>query len=252
MAGRWTLGWRNYARFAGVQVDPARTTFVAGYQDEGLVAEGLGGLSRLLTGERMAIQRLGGRDFVRATVATSGGTLRVVFNDTDRTRITATCLDEASAALVEGYLRGSARPPSTLGTVRHERLAFDPGGTRLRGELRTGLPLKEGDLSRFLYPCTFFRFTEGGRLVARCLLEYHNGETGESAPTILMIEVLRDRRGEGLGTEVLAWLEGRVRGQGFDRIWASSARSSRFWQKHGFEIDGEEGVKRLGGSAGSP
>ncbi|MHB8568495.1 MAG: GNAT family N-acetyltransferase [Nitrososphaerales archaeon] len=100
-------------------------------------------------------------------------------------------------------------------------------------------------MSRFLYPETFCNFRLQKKLIAKALLGYVDGEMEKNAPTIIMMEVLKEYQNKGFGTKILKWIETDATKQGFDRIWASDTQSLYFWKKRGYEIDIDEGVKYL-------
>lgn len=96
-----------------------------------------------------------------------------------------------------------------------------------------------------LTPYTFFELYHNDQLLAKAILKYYNGEMNEFEPTILLIEVQEDSRGQGIGEYFLRFIECQLSKWGFYSIWSSDTKSMGFWKKMGYDIDIDEGLKGL-------
>lgn len=108
-------------------------------------------------------------------------------------------------------------------------------------KIRTGTN-KSSDV---ITPYSFFELYHNNRLLAKAILEYYNGEMGVFEPTILLIEVQENNRQKGIGRYFLRFIECYLAKCGFISIWSSDTKTIEFWEKMGYDIDIDEGLKIL-------
>lgn len=96
-----------------------------------------------------------------------------------------------------------------------------------------------------LLPRTFFHLTYNNQLLGKALLEYFEGEFGSIGSTLLMFEIEEEFREMGFGQLLSQFIEKKMKHYGFDILYLSDTRSMKFWKKMGYEIDIDEGWKKL-------
>ncbi len=95
-----------------------------------------------------------------------------------------------------------------------------------------------------LYPFRFVELRRGRRLIAKMLVGYFNREMTEAAPTMELLEVVKEDRGKGIGSAIIRYAEEVAVDEGFDRIWGTDAEQSLgLLLSLGYQQDLEECVK---------
>lgn len=129
----------------------------------------------------------------------------------------------------------------SAGNVRHEEDEKKLKKNAYRVKFRSGVHESHDNLT----PYTFFELHRKNELLAKAILEYYNGEMSEFEPTILLIEVREDIQQKGIGSYLLRFIECQLSRWGFYTIWSSDTKNMGFWEKMGYEIDIDEGVKGI-------
>ncbi len=131
-----------------------------------------------------------------------------------------------------------------VGQIDDGKRSFDLRKRKLTVHELTGMTQASLNESEIL-PATFYVLKMSGLRIGKALLEYYNSEMVESGPTIILIEILKEYQGRGYGKIFLDFIEQHACDSGFLRIWASDTNSMWFWEKAGYDIDIDEGVKWL-------
>jgi GNAT superfamily N-acetyltransferase len=83
-------------------------------------------------------------------------------------------------------------------------------------------------------PVTWVAIEDGSALGAVGVLRFDPDDFRDRSPWLVGMIVAPDRRGEGIGSELVSTLEGWVASQGFDKLWVATATAEGFYRKCGW------------------
>ena len=92
-------------------------------------------------------------------------------------------------------------------------------------------------------PFSIFLLYEDRTLIGKALLSYFNSEMDEYDPTIVSMQVLKERQGES--GVFMKQIEGELKRCGFVKLWIKEVQNEDFWAKAGYQFEDGQGVKYL-------
>jgi GNAT superfamily N-acetyltransferase len=239
------LGWSDYTKPSEINTNPNWTSFIIKYFQTKIRDERLKFLGTWFIPQGFRIEDSSKlQDDLPVTQASMGFETAFFFAGLWNNELVIRCLDRKYLDPIREFLTCylDVREVEYHAEVPNGVKSFKIGG--YIGTEYSGVKDSENQIE--LYPFKFYEVKKGEFVLAWSLVSFYNGEMGDTAPNIEVIEVLKRYRGKGIGKELVRFIEEQAKAEGFNHIRVEDMDTSiGFWEKIGDEIDIDEAVKYL-------